>query len=267
MYKQLLSGGLWLCCVACQSPQQVKREAVSSPRLATPARVAAPPLPAKPVAKLELLVIGDSIGPRPVEVSDVGQSALRLDVSAEGTSADTINKRFLVIDNLIEVPRLLYRANAVDTLWRELTLFDHYESGAGQRHVAIQEADLDGRGRPEVLITYSSANYGSGGGSTYASSYLLDMTPLTPLLLLQAQTSQQFEWFGAYAIMHGVDLDPQEANTGYDRRVVLRHHELLLGAVKTYGNSKKEDSPLTNLAAGHYRYQQGRMYRVKKVSR
>lgn len=264
MHKQLWGGGLWLCCVACQPQEQGHQEATSPPRSAGPVAPVAPPQLAKPVAKLELLAIGDSIGPRPVEVNEVSESALRPDVSAEGISVDTISKRFLVLNDFVEVPRLLYRTNAADTVWRELALFEHYESGMGQRQVAIQEADLDGRGRPEVLLTYSSASYGSGGGSSYASSYLLDMTPRTPLLLLQAQTSQQFEWFGGYAITHGVDLDPQEANTGYDRRVVLRHHELLLGAVKTYGNSRKKDSPLTKLAAGHYRYQQGRMYRVSK---
>ena len=264
MYKQLLSGGLWLCCVACQPQQQVKREAISSPRLASPAGVAAPPPPAKPAAKLELLAIGDSIGPRPIEASEVGESALRIDAKADGVSADTINKHFLVLDALGDAPRLLYRASAADTVWLELELFANYESGSEQTHVAIQEADLDGRGQPEALVTYSSASYGSGGGSSYVSTYLLDVTPRTPLLLLQAQTSQRFEWFATYATMHGVDLDPQEADTGYDRRVAFSRHELLLGPVKTHGNSQKQDSPLTKLAAGHYRYQQGHMYRVGK---
>jgi hypothetical protein len=264
MYKQLLSGSLCLGCVACQPQEQVLREATSLPRLASPTRVAAPPLPAKPAAKLELLAIGDSIGPRPVEVSEVGELALRIDARADGVSADTINKHFLVLDELGDAPRLLYRANAADTVWLELALFANYESGSEQTHVAIQETDLDGRGRPEALITYSSASYGSGGGSSYASTYLLDVTPRTPLLLVQGQTSQRFEWFGAYATMHGIDLDPQEANTGYDRRVTLSHHELVLGPVKTYGNNQKQESPLTKLGAGHYRYQQGRMYRIRK---
>jgi len=264
MYKQLFGGGLWLCCVACQPQEQVKREAPALPHLAGSTRAPASLVLAKPAAELELLAIGDSIGPRPVEVNEVGESALRLDIREEGTSTDTINTHFLVVDDLGEVPRLLYRANTADTVWQELTLFVNYESGSEQKYVTIEEADLDRRGRLEALITYSSASYGSGGGSTYASSYLLDMTPPTPLLLLQAQTSQQFEWFAAYATMHGVDLDPQEANTGYDRRVTISHHELLLGVVKTYGSSQKKDSPLTKLAAGHYRYQQGRMYRVIK---
>ena len=264
MNKLLLGGGLWLCCVACQAPEQVKREAISAPQPASPAEVVAPPRPAKPMAKLALLAIGDSIGPRAVEVSEVGESALRITASEEGVSADTINKHFLVLDELGDAPRLLYRANAADTVWLELALFASYESGSEQRHVAVQEADLDGRGRPEVLVTYSSASYGSGGGSSYASTYLLDVTPRTPLLLLQAQTSQRFEWFAGYATMHGVELDPQEADTGYDRRVAFSHHELLLGPVKTHGNSQKKDSPLTKLPAGHYRYQQGRMYRVGK---
>jgi hypothetical protein len=264
-YHLTLGCGLWLCCVACQPQQQeqVKSEVASFPKPASCARAVDPRPSVKPAARLELLAIGDSIGPRPLDAYEIGESQFRVEPDGFSVLVDTINKHFLFIDNSVDGPQLFYRANPVDTVWLALPLFDKYSHGYEQVQVSAQEANLDGQGQPEVLLTYSSASYGSGGGTTYASAYLLDVTPPTPQLLLQVQSQETEEAFGAYATMHGVDLKPDEADTGYERRVTLHHHELTLGPVKTRGNSRLRDSPLANLPAGRYRYQHGRMYLVK----
>jgi hypothetical protein len=148
----------------------------------------------------------------------------------------------------------------------ELNLFAKYEHGGEQEHIDIKEASLDGQGRPEVLITYSSSSYGSGGGTTYSSSYLLDMTPPTPLLLLQASTSFILEAFPGYATMHGDTLDDDfEEFQGFERTVQLRPREVVVGPVKTQGRHPEPSwrDYLTALPAGRYRYQHGRMYLVK----
>jgi hypothetical protein len=265
IYRLLLSSGLALCCVACQAPEQTKQ--VPSLPPATAQAPAATQLPSvRPIGAPELLVVGDSIGPRPLEVSKVGESQLRVKPDPISISVDTINQHFLVINGTEDTPQLFYRARTADTTWLEINLFAKYEHGGEQTHVDIQEANLDGQGRPEALITYSSASYGSGGGTNYASTYLLDMTPPTPLLLLQASTSYIDEAFPGYAAMHGDTLDDDfEEFEGFERTVKLRPREVIVGSIKTQGRHPESSNHdyLTALPAGRYRYQHGRMYLVR----
>jgi hypothetical protein len=265
IYRLLLSSGLALCCVACQAPEQTKQ--VPSLPPATAQAPAATQLPSvRPIGAPELLVVGDSIGPRPLEVSKVGESQLRVKPDPISISVDTINQHFLVINGTEDTPQLFYRARTADTTWLEINLFAKYEHGGEQTHVDIQEANLDGQGRPEALVTYSSASYGSGGGTNYASTYLLDMTPPTPLLLLQASTSYIDEAFPGYAAMHGDTLDDDfEEFEGFERTVKLRPREVIVGSIKTQGRHPESSNRdyLTALPAGRYRYQHGRMYLVR----
>jgi hypothetical protein len=266
VYKLLLSSGLGLSCVACEPPEQTRQQAPSLSSAAAKAPAATQLPNARPIGELELLAAGDSIGPRPLEVSKVGESQLRVEPDPTSISVDTINRRFLVINGNEDTPQLFYRASPVDTTWLELNLFAKYEHGGEQTHIDIQEANLDAQGRPEALITYSSASYGSGGGTNYASTYLLDMTPPTPLLLLQASTSFIMEAFPGYAAMHGDTLnDDFEEYQGFERTVQLRPREVIVGRVKTQGRHPEPSwrDYLTALPAGRYRYQHGRMYLVK----
>jgi hypothetical protein len=98
MYKLLLSSGFGLCCVACQPPEQTRQQAAPSMSPATTKAPAATQLPsARPIGEPELLAVGDSIGPRSLEVSEVGESELRVKPDPISISVDTINRHFLVI--------------------------------------------------------------------------------------------------------------------------------------------------------------------------
>lgn len=265
--KSRLSWMLLVGCAACQSRQPERDVPARPPR---PAPVAAHPADSSRVVptaaeSLERLAVGDSIGPRPLEISPVGTAQLRAELAEQYAEADTVVGRFLVVKKLSDAPRVLYRGNRADTTWTELLgLLDHYEYGGEQQEVLIKQANLDGQGRPEALLSFSSASYGSGGGFAYASHYLLDVSSLPPRLLLQASTSYVGETFGGYVAMHGGTLDPADEYQGFERAVTLRSHEVVVGRIRQRGRHTEVSwrDELTALAPGRYRYQQGSLWRV-----
>lgn len=267
--------GLVELLVSCQPDQS--GTAVDNPRSTLTGQVpvaardtAAPVRPALTTDRpeqLELLAVGDSIGPRLLEASRVGTAQLRAELAEEYTTADTIAGRFLVVKPLSETPRLFYRTSQHDTVWTELDgLLRRYGHGDQQKDVQIQQANLDGRGRPEVHVHFYSASYGSGGGTTYASDYILDITNSPPQLLLQASTRFIMEAFPAYAAMHGEPLEADQMEEGYKRTVKLQGREVLLSPIKAEGRDPEPSDcgQLTQLPAGRYRYQRGKVFRVGK---
>lgn len=265
----LLGWAVLLGCAACQHREP--EQETSTKQLTTTAPVTSPAAaPADQPEQLELLAVGDSIGPRPLDFSLVGPTQLRAELADEPLAADTVAGRFLII-KARDTPRLLYRTRKSDTIWTELDrLFERYEHGETLPTVEVRQANLDGQGQPEVLVSFNSASYGSGGGLVSTSHYLLDVTRYPPLLLLQACTGAVDETFGAYAAMHGDTLDPDaELYNGYERTVKLRPREVVLGPIKLRGRAEGQtpaDAGMTPLPTGRYRYQQGHMYRVKVQS-
>jgi len=251
---------LGLGCLACQPQEKVPQ--AHRPPLSRPAATVQRPA-GTPASTLELLAIGDSLGPQPIDVSRVHNSQLTGNPDSRTALWQNIGKHFLFIKGLLDEPLLLYRNKATDTVWTELELLSAYEHGLQQQEVTIREVNLNGQGRPEVLLTYSSADLGSGAGTYYESTYLLDVTPYPPLLLLRARTSATLEAFPAYAAMHGDTLGPGEGESGHQRTMAFRHRELVVSPIVAHGNDPG-DNTLTKLPAGHYRYQHGRMYVVKK---
>ncbi|WP_198075095.1 hypothetical protein [Hymenobacter negativus] len=228
--------------------------------------VAPRPAAASRPEQLDVMAVGDSIGPRPMEASRVGTAQLRAELAEEYTTADTITGRFLVVKPLSETPRVLYRASQRDTVWTELDgLLNRYEHGDQQLGVEIRQANLDGQGRPEMLIHFYSAIYGSGGGTTYASDYVIDISSSPPQLLLQANTRYIDEAFPAYAAMHGEPLKAGEAEQGYERSIKLQGRELLVGPIEAIGLNPElgDRKALTQLPAGRYRYQRGQVLRIR----
>ena len=255
---------------SCEARQSA-RQSLETPATVQPVVAPDSAAPVRPAAdrseQLELLAIGDSIGPRPLDTSRVGTTQLRNELAEEGTTADTIAGRFLVVKPIPGTPRLLYRASRRDTVWTELDgLLDYYEHGDQTPDIQIRQANLDGQGRPEVLVHFYSAIYGSGGGSTYASDYVLDITNSPPQLLLQASTRYIQEAFPAYAAMHGEPLEADQVEEGYERTVKLQGREVLVGPIKAEGRDPEpsDREELTQLPAGRYRYQNGRVFRVRK---
>jgi hypothetical protein len=264
MFRLLAFAWLGLACWACQQNTPSQESAPARPLPAVPA--AKPLAAALPLrdSQPELSGAGaDSLNPRPVDVVLVGAAQLRAAAADSYTEVDTLSARFVWLQAVAEAPRLLYRANPLDTTWLELRInFDRHERGNEAVRLTIEEANLDGRGRPEVLVRLESAANGSGGGTTWSSVYLLDVTPPQPLLLVQAQVSCIYEAFAGYAQLHGLEVDPDEQFTGCDRAVQLHKRELRFGPIEPTGNFDLQDSELTRLPAGRYRYQHGKVFRV-----
>jgi hypothetical protein len=163
-------------------------------------------------------------------------------------------------------PRLFYQVVAHDSIWTEigLALPDveltwGMESGGTE----LDTVNLDGRGAPELVLRFHPAAYGSGGGTAWDHVSVLDVSS-TPMLIFRALLAAEDEAFGGYAMMHGYKIPPGEQYTGCKRSFKVHRRELVLGPVRTIGNTKTRDCTLTNLAAGRYRYQNGRVLLVGK---
>lgn len=282
MKNLLLSALLLLYCVACQPQEQgghvpaatrqdgavqqpVRPAASTAPAVSSDSAEQAMVVNLKPF-RLKSLAAGDSIGPWPLELSPNSPTQVRIKLNDEYTSVDTLNSHLLIITALEEPMHVLYRAKTTDTTWIELGGLFQYQQGDQQKRVEFQQVNLDGESRPEILLTFTSADYGSGSGSNYASIYLLDVTAYPPQLLLRAKTSFIVEILQGYAAMHGDTLADDEVYTGYERTVRLRPHELVLGTIKASSRKTKPEqrSELTQLPAGRYRYQHGKVFRVKQ---
>ena len=266
--------------VSCQLDQ--RRTAVEKPR---PALAGQSPVVLVDSVKLatatqtdksrEYLISVDSTGPMKLETDFVNAAQIRLKSYRPDTLAnfyeiyriDTLfGGHFLAAYDYDAQPTLYYRSNQQDSLWQVFYLpTKEYESG-GEAVMTLDTANLDKQGLAEVLVQLSSASYGSGGGNTYKSFFLLDINPPEPKLLLRGQISIMDEWFPGYFAMHNLELAPADQYTGYERAITLRGREIVVGRIRNRGRNKDKMflPPLTPLPAGRYRYQNGRMFRVRK---
>ena len=269
--------GLVELLVACQPDQ--RRTAAEKPRPALPGQ--APVVVDDSVKRAtatqtgksrEHLISVDSTGPMKLETYPVNAAQIRsiayLRDTGDFDRMDTLfGGHFLAVRGFDVPPALYYRANKQDTLWQDLGLpVREYESGPEAVELKLDTANLDKQGQAEVLVRLNSAGYGSGGGTSYKSFFLLDINPPEPKLLLRGQISIMNEWFPGYFAMHNLELAPEDQYTGYERAITLRKREIVVGRIKKRGRNKDGISlpPLTPLPAGRYRYQSGRMFRVGK---
>lgn len=163
-------------------------------------------------------------------------------------------------------PRLFYQVVAHDSIWTEIDLALPdvditwgMESGSTE----LDTVNLDRRGAAELVLRFRPAAYGSGGGTAWDHVSVLDVSS-TPMLIFRALLAAEDEAFGGYAAMHGFKMAPGEQYTGCKRSFKVLRRELVLGPVRTIGNMKSRDCTLTNLSAGRYRYQKGKVLRVGK---
>lgn len=178
---------------------------------------------------------------------------------------------FRLVQESSERPRLFHHIARGDADWLEIDLAlvapdaeDAPQWGAESGNYSIDTLNLDGRGAAEVVLRLHPASYGTGSGTVWDQVSVLDVTSTpTPTLIFQVLLAAEDEAFGGYATMHGYKIAAGEQFTGCKRSFKVRGRELVLGPVRTIGNTKIGDCTLTKLPAGRYRYQNGKMLRVR----
>ncbi|RTQ45917.1 hypothetical protein EJV47_24110 [Hymenobacter gummosus] len=206
----------------------------------------------------------DTLGARAAAYEPYGLRALRGLPDSE-TYLDTLSPRLLLLAarSGADRPILLSRAALTDTSWLALTPeLDRFGEWQGHVEVAVQEGDLDGRGRPEVLVTLTTSGYGSGAGYRRSKAWLFDVTPPRPRLLLRVGTAAVDEALPGYYARHNLEFDPRDQYTGFERTVGLRRGELRLGPVRLLGRFRRQDMSAPPLPAGRYHYRGGRLRRA-----
>lgn len=262
-YTLLLGLGLLGACNQSQRPPATAPAAPPDSLAAAAITPAAPPVPVLPPDS-PAAAPPRSVGPlrfpvRPMAILDtIGTVRLGREAAELGLLEEATPLLRLLIEG--ELPRLFYRAHPRDTTWLELELepdLTTYEGGQGAPLLEVEQADLDGRGRPEVLLRFSSEMQGIGHATRYTHCYLLDLTPPRPRLLLRALTAKVLESSWTYAAMHGDTLADDEVSIGYERALRLRGRDVRIGAVSPIGRvrSVEDEFPLTPLRVGRYRYQ------------
>lgn len=242
--------GLVELLVSCQSDQC--RTAIEKPRPALAGQ--APVVSVDPVKRAtatqtgksrEHLISVDSTGSMKLETGLVNAAQIRLisnlpDTLGEFYKMDTLfGGHFLAIYDYGAPPALYYRSNQKDTLWQSLNLpVEEYESGQEAVEMKLDTANLDKQGQAEVLVQLSSASNGSGGGTSYKSFCLLDINPPEPKMLLRGQISIMDEWFPGYFAMHNLELAPEDQYNGYERAIILREGEIVVGRIRKRGRNK-----------------------------
>jgi hypothetical protein len=274
-----LGAAVLLSLLACEQRRpRTTEQVVAAAKTALPDAAPVPQAaPVTPVAAAVPDVEPEETGPPVVAVTDrtapVTLSAQSLNaaewdhLNAEWENWNTVTRfgRFCLVERH-ELPRLFYQAIGQDSIWAEIDLALPDEEpvwGPESAETELDTVNLDGRGAAELVLRFHPASYGSGGGTTWDHVSVLDVSAC-PKLIFRALLASEDEAFGGYAKLHGYTIAPGEQYTGCKRSFRVRGRELVLGPVKTIGNTKRGDCRLTKLRAGRYRYQCGRMYRVRE---
>lgn len=208
-------------------------------------------------------VLPDSLGPKPMTFDAVGTATIK-QKAADGARLDTLlGGRCLRVwssDPEVRCPYLLFRVSLQDTLWQRFYFEDAILYGGDNCMLEVSTFDWDGRPPREIRIDATSGQHGGGGGgSDYESVYIFS-PGRAPRQLLKLKTADTDQMAGM-----GLEKVPlNERYTGCTRTVTVRGHEVVVGPIKTIGNFNRNDCPLTQLPAGRYRYQGGRVFRVGK---
>lgn len=265
--KQTLSNGSRLAIAAaviflagCETKQPVQTQ-IPVPE---PKPTVAPPVPFVMPAAMNNPVIRDSIGPKALAWQQVDLSGLRGSPDS-GLEMDTILGRFLKMrGNIEQAPRLFYKLSSSSNAWIEIDLAlpeldgDYWRSGNAE--ISLDTANLDRQGAPEILVTAETYNMGSGSGSNWVYKAVLDITN-KPVMLLRGWTEVEDEVHGDGS--EGIPADERDVICG--REFVMRNHEVVIGPIKKDGKPNSATcAMLTNLLPGHYRYQNGQVFRNKK---
>lgn len=211
------------------------------------------------------------LAPRALAFIRVGTAALRAEEANE-VNLDTVRGKFLVFRRDGGM-RFLYRKAVTDTVWTEIerALPEADSSGLSadwdSSDISLSFHDLDHHGAPEALVTYQTANYGTGSGTTSVCINLVDLSR-DPLLLLSAVVKEEHEDLGHdNGRPEGRRNDADyERYTGWERTIRLGP-DVQVGPATPLGTLEPSAqhnglSPLTPLKTGRYRYTGGGLCRV-----
>ena len=263
---------------ACEQKQPRTRtidEVAGTARAWRPADEPATKTVAAPAAAAAPDILPEEDGPSVQEVTDrTGPDTLGVwqwntaqwdSLNAEWENWRTVTDfgRFRLVEGH-ESPRLFYKAAARDSAWTEIDLAlpdEELTWGMESGGTDLDTVNLDGRGAAELVLRFHPAAYGSGGGTAWDHVSVLDVSS-TPMLIFRVLLAAEDEAFGGYAALHGYKLAPGDQFTGCKRSFKVRRHELVLGPVRTIGNTQIGECTLTQLAPGRYRYHNGKVFRV-----
>ncbi len=133
--------------------------------------------------------------------------------------------------------------------WRLLysDLFN-INTGAGLEFKGMDTCNINKRGRPEMIIRYTSKEYGNRGGTDYEYIQIWDLS--RPALILEAMTKEHFAWFSK---AEGEQLNQREIT--YQRgQIKVGEWETIVG---------EETVPKSNIGPGIYQWKEGRYVRVE----
>jgi hypothetical protein len=153
-----------------------------------------------------------------------------------------------------------YRATLRDTLWRCLSL--NYSlltcgaiTGCG---FEAEWVEWDGKPPREVLLRLEGYMSAPATTDNCAAVQIISVAG-PPRVLLQASTL--YETYSPHIESPEEEACKQE---GWERSVRLRQRDVVLGAIKQIGRCPTSPMVLTQLAAGRYRYHQGKVFRTGK---
>ncbi|MDO7875586.1 hypothetical protein Q5H93_12655 [Hymenobacter sp. ASUV-10] len=277
-YGRFLTGAaVLLSLLACEQRRPRTTEQVVA-AAKTARLVVEPAPPATPVAPARAAILDaplEDTGPEVSEVTDRTAPVLLAiqqfnpgewdSLNAEWANWNTVTRfgRFCLVERH-ELPRLFYQAASHDSTWTEveLALSDEYW-GAESGETELETVNLDGRGAAELVLRFHPARYGSGGGTAWDYVSVIEVSA-RPKLIFRALLAEENEAFGGYAQLHGYTIAPGEQYTGCKRSFKVRGRELVLGPIKTIGNTERKECRLTELPAGRYHYRNGRLLRAGK---
>lgn len=199
----------------------------------------------------------------------VGMRPMQFQYVADSVRQDTptVARRFIIIHELFQTPRILYRSAADSTRWLQFKLEPVGEAGTVGGDFTVDTIGLNPR-RQTLLLRLSGHNGFWGGSLSYGQAAIVDVTA-EPLLLLKTETLSE-------DVSYGRDSDTvyDENAAGSESRtqvLAIRNHCIVLGSPRQssqHGRSHVQASyvirptPQSMLPAGRYRYQSGKVFRV-----
>jgi hypothetical protein len=177
--------------------------------------------------------------------------------------------RFIVIHELFQTPRLLYRSATDSTRWIQFKLEPVGEAGTVGGDFTVDTIELDPR-RQTLLLTLSGQNGFWGGSSAYGQTAIVDVTA-EPLLLLKTETlSEEVSYGRDNDTVYNDDAAGSESRSQavhiYNQRIVvgLPQQTSRQGRSGKQAASSIRPTPASMLPAGHYRYQNGKVFRIRR---